>query len=113
AGAIYGQMPPLVNACLPPGEWQTYDIYFESPRWNEQGELVKKAVATVIQNGVIIQDHYELAGCTDGIGAVPWKSPGDYARKHAPEVFVGIQGDHAAGIRYRNIWIRSMHLGEQ
>jgi hypothetical protein len=110
AGAIYGQMPPLVNACLPPGEWQTYDIYFESPRWNEQGELVKKAVITVIQNGIIIQDHYELTGCTDGIGAVPWKSLGDYTRKHPPEVFVGLQGDHAAGVRYRNIWIRSMNL---
>jgi hypothetical protein len=42
AGAIYGQSPPLVNASKPPGEWQTYDIIFESPRWNEQGELVKK-----------------------------------------------------------------------
>jgi hypothetical protein len=106
AGAIYGQMPPLVNACLPPGEWQTYDISFVSPRWNEQGELVKKAVITVKQNGVTVQDHYELTGCTDGIGAVPWKSIGDYTRKHPPEVFIGIQGDHAPGVRFRNIWIR-------
>ena len=33
-GALYGQTPPLVNACKPPGEWQTYDIIFESPRWD-------------------------------------------------------------------------------
>ena len=112
AGAVYGQMPPLVNVCLPPGEWQTYDITFESPRWNEQGELVKKAVITVVQNGVIIQDHYELTGCTDGIGGVAWKSIGNYNRKHAPEVFVGFQGDHAPGVRFRNIWIRPMHLGK-
>jgi len=112
AGAVYGQMPPLVNVCLPPGEWQTYDITFESPRWNEQGELVKKAVITVVQNGVIIQDHYELTGCTDGIGGVAWKSIGNYNRKHAPEVFVGLQGDHAPGVRFRNIWIRPMHPEE-
>jgi hypothetical protein len=112
AGAIYGQMPPLVNACLPPGEWQTYDIYFESPRWNEQGELVKKAVVTVIQNGVKVQDHYELTGCTDGIGAVPWKTPGDYTRKHPPEMFVELQY-HNGAVHYRNIWIRSMLAGEK
>ena len=111
AGAIYGQMPPLVNACLPPGEWQTYDIYFESPRWNEQGELVKKAIITVIQNGIIVQNHYELTGCTDGIGGVPWKSLGDYSRKHSPEVFVELQY-HNNAVRYRNLWIRSMHPGE-
>ena len=45
AAAIYGQSPPLVNASTAPGQWQTYDIIFESPRWNEKGELVKKAVA--------------------------------------------------------------------
>ena len=109
AGAIYGQMPPLVNACLPPGEWQTYDISFESPRWNEKGELVKKAVVTVLQNGIVVQDHYELTGCTDGIGAVPWKSLGNYDRKHAPEMFVELQ-DHNNPVHYRNIWIRPLHL---
>lgn len=112
AGAIYGQMPPMANVCLPPGEWQTYDITFESPRWNEKGELVKKAIITVVHNGVIVQDHYELTGCTDGIGGVPWKSLGNYSRKHSPEVFVGLQGDHAAGVRFRNIWIRPMHPEE-
>jgi hypothetical protein len=110
AGAIYGQMPPLVNACLPPGEWQTYDIFFESPRWNDQGELIKKAIVTVIQNGVIVQNHTELTGCTDGIGAVPWKTLGDYTRKHPPELFVELQYHHNP-VRFRNIWIRSLGLG--
>src|SRR5208283_5254453 len=50
AAAIYGQNPPLVNACKPPGEWQTYDILFESPRWNDKGDLVKKACITVLHN---------------------------------------------------------------
>src|ERR1035438_4853804 len=56
---------PLVNASKPPGEWQTYDIVFESSRWNEQGELVKKACISVLHNGVVVQNHYELTGCTD------------------------------------------------
>ena len=112
AGAIYGQSPPLVNACKPPGEWQTYDIIFESPRWNAQGELTKKAIITVLQNGVVIQNHYELAGMTDGINAaLPWKSLSKYPAPHAPEVFVELQ-DHKNPVRFRNIWIRPLHLGE-
>jgi len=72
AAALYGQQPPLVNASRPPGEWQTYDILFESPRWNAQGELTKKAVITVLHNGIVVQNHYELTGGTDGInGSVP------------------------------------------
>ena len=111
AGAIYGQAPPLMNASKPPGEWQSYDIIFESPRWNEKGELVKKAVITVLHNGIVIQNHYELAGQTDGIGTVPWKSQSRYPAPHAAEVFIELQ-DHPGPDRFRNIWIRSLHLGE-
>jgi len=111
AAAIYGQSPPLVNACKPPGEWQTYDIIFESPRWNDQSELVKKAVITVLHNGVVVQNHYELAGITDGITSeVPWKTLSKYSRPHPPEVFIELQY-HNNPLRYRNIWIR--RLGEQ
>jgi hypothetical protein len=112
AGAIYGQSPPLVNASKPPGVWQTYEIIFESPRWNDRGELVKKAVITVLHNGVVIQNHYELAGMTDGInGAEPWKSLSKYPAPHPPEVFIELQ-DHKNPVRFRNIWIRPLHLGE-
>jgi len=111
AAAIYGQSPPLVNASKPPGEWQTYDIIFESPRWNEQGELVKKACVTVLHNGVVAQHRYEFAGITDGItGEVPWKSLAKYSRPHPPEVFIELQ-DHSNPVRYRNIWVRT--LGEK
>jgi hypothetical protein len=106
--AVYGQMPPLVNACKPPGEWQTYDIIFESPRWNDKGELIKKAAITVLHNGVVVQNHYELVGMTDGInGDVPWKSASKYGAPHAPEVFVALQ-DHNNPVRFRNIWIRTL-----
>jgi hypothetical protein len=111
AAAIYGQSPPLVNASKPPGEWQTYDIIFESPRWNEDKKLIKQAVITVLHNGVVVQNHYELQGGTDGInGDVPYKTATKYARPHPPEVFIELQ-DHTNPVRFRNIWIRSLHLG--
>jgi hypothetical protein len=108
--AMYGQSPPLVNASKPPGDWQTYDIIFESPRWNDQKELMKKAVVTVLHNGVVVQNHYELMGATDGIGSVPWKSLSKYPTPHAPEVFIQLQY-HNNPVRFRNIWIRK--LGER
>ncbi len=111
AGAIYGQSPPLVNASRPPGEWQTYDIIFESPRWKDTGELVKKAIVTVLHNGVVVQNRYELVGGTDGISnQVPFKTLSKYPRPHPPEVFVELQ-DHSSPVRYRNIWVRL--LGER
>jgi hypothetical protein len=107
AAAIYGQVPPLVNASKPPGEWQSYDIIFESPRWNEKGELVKQAALTVLHNGVVVHHRYELTGATDGISReVPWKTLSKYSQ-HEPEVFVGLQ-DHDNPVRYRNIWIRPL-----
>jgi hypothetical protein len=113
ASAVYGQSPPLVNACKPPGEWQTYDILFESPRWNEKGGLIKKATVTVLHNGVVTQNHYELVGCTDGINPsiVPYHSASKYSSPHDPKVFIQLQ-DHNNPVRFRNIWIRPMHLGE-
>ena len=112
AGAVYGQSPPLVNASKPPGEWQTYDILFESPRWNGKGELVKKAVVTVLHNGVVVQNRCELVGGTDGINsAVPYYSTSKYPPPHPPEVFIELQ-DHPGPDRFRNIWIRSLHLAE-
>ena len=112
AAAIYGQSPPLVNSSKPPGEWQTYDILFESPRWNEKGELSKKAIITVLHNGVVVQNRYEFTGGTDGISdTVPWRTLSKYPAPHPPECFIELQ-DHANPVRFRNIWIRSMHLGE-
>ena len=106
--AIYGQSPPLVNASKPPGQWQTYDIIFESPHWNQQGRLIKKAIITVLHNGVVVQNHYELAGMTDGINSeVPWKSLSKYPQPQPREVFVELQ-DHNNPVRYRNIWIRAL-----
>lgn len=95
----------MVNASKPPGVWQTYDIIFESPRWNEQGELLKKAVITVLYNGVVIHNRYEILGNTR------WKTLAAYGRPHPPEVFIQLQ-DHNDPVRYRNVWIRSLRMND-
>jgi hypothetical protein len=64
AGAVYGQYPPLANASRPPGEWQTYDVIFRRPRFNEDGSLLRPAQITLFHNGVLVQDNVELRGPT-------------------------------------------------
>jgi len=99
AGALYGQFPPLVNASLPPGQWQTYDIVFRAPVF-EEGRLVRPARATVFHNGVLVQDAQEL------IGATAHKTVATYVA-HAPEAPLMLQ-DHGNPVRYRNVWIRRL-----
>lgn len=70
---------------------------------------MKNAVVTVLHNGVVIQNHYELIGMIDGINsAVRWNSASKYAVPHEPEMFIALQ-DHKNPVRFRNIWIRSIH----
>jgi Domain of Unknown Function (DUF1080) len=108
AGALYGQVPPLVNPCKPAGEWQTYDIIWESPRWNDKGELTHKACATVIFNGVVVQNRSEFIGRTEGIGdGVAYKAKPFY-QQHDPAVFIQLQNHHSNPVRFRNIWIRDL-----
>ena len=69
-GGICRVAAPLVNACLPPGEWQTYDIDFRAPRFSKNGEKVADAVISVIHNGIAIHENVKIPGCTGGgIGA--------------------------------------------
>jgi hypothetical protein len=100
AGAIYKQRPPLVNACRKPGEWQTYDIIWTAPRFNEQGELVEPAYITAFQNGVLIQNHFQIEGDT------PYDRPPRYS-KHADKLPIGLQF-HGNPVRFRNIWVREI-----
>ena len=99
AGSIYGQWPPLVNASRKPGEWQTYDIIFEAPKFEGQ-KLVKPAFVTVIHNGVVTQHRKEI------IGRMAHRVVGTYA-PHAAEGPLGLQ-DHDVPVRYRNIWVRRL-----
>lgn len=100
AGAIYKQWPPLVNACRKPGEWQTYDIIFTAPRFDQAGKLVKPAYLTVLHNGVLIQNHAELQGST------AWDKAPQYTA-HPPKLPFSIQ-DHGNPVQFRNIWIREL-----
>ena len=99
AGAMYGQFPPLVNASKAPGKWQSYDIIFETPRW-EGEKLVKKGAVTVIHNGVVLHHRKEF------IGAVAHKNVGKYS-PHPPKGPIVLQ-DHGNPMRFRNIWIREL-----
>ena len=99
ATAIYGQTPPLVNASLPPGKWQSYDIVFNGPRFKD-GKLERPAFVTIFHNGVLTQNHTQLTGTT------PHRAVGTYA-PHAEKGFISLQ-DHGNPMRFRNIWIREL-----
>ncbi len=101
AGALYGQIPPLVNASKPPGTWQSYDIIWESPRWDADKKIAKKANVTVIHNGVVQHHKREYTGTT------PHQNNGNYDRPQAPEMYIELQ-DHNNPMRFRNIWLRKI-----
>ncbi|MCL5281703.1 MAG: DUF1080 domain-containing protein [Planctomycetes bacterium] len=101
--ALYGRSVPLVNACRKPGEWQSYDIVFHRAHFGKDGKIVTKPTFTVLQNGVLVQDHVTLEGGTQ------WNGP------HAISPFRAIPDkgpiqlqDHGNPVRYRNIWIRPL-----
>ena len=103
-GGLYGQTPPLANACRPSGEWQTYDIFFEAPRFGPSHELLRPASVTVVQNGVLLHHKQAL------IGPTGHKSLASY-KKDTPEVGPIALQDHGNRVRFRNIWIRT--IGEE
>ncbi len=101
AGSIYGQYPPLVNAARKPGEWQTYDIIFEAPRFDGE-KLETPAFVTVFHNGVLLHHRKEM------MGPMRHKRPTEYS-PHKPELGVLLQA-HGNPVRYRNIWARRLDL---
>jgi hypothetical protein len=100
AAAVYGQTPPLVNACRPPGRWQTYDIVFHRPRFAADGAVRDSARVTVFHNGVLVQDNTSITG---------WTVHGSRAHyaKHPDRLPLLLQ-DHGDPVRFRNIWVREL-----
>jgi len=99
-GAIYKQYPPLVNVSRKPGEWQTYDIVFEAPKFDFNGKVTKPAYITVLQNGVLVQNHVEILGST------AYDKPAAY-EPHPEKAPLQLQ-NHGNPVKFRNIWIREI-----
>ena len=102
AGSIYKQNPPLMNANRKPGEWQTYDVVWTAPVFNEDGSRKTAAYVTVFFNGVLVQNHFELTGETRYIGQ-PF-----YKKYDAAPIKLQAHGDPSEPISYRNIWVREI-----
>jgi len=100
AASLYGQFPPAVNACRPPGQWQSYDIVFRRPRFDQDGGLVSPARLTVFHNGIVVHDARELTGPTAHKARPPYKA-------HADRLPISLQ-DHGDPVRFRNIWVRDL-----
>jgi hypothetical protein len=103
AGSIYKQSIPLVNANRKPGEWQTYDVIWTAPTFSADGSLSAPAYVTVLFNGVLVQNHYQLQGETLYIGR-PFYRPYDRA-----PIKLQAHGDKSEPDSFRNIWIRELN----
>jgi hypothetical protein len=99
ASAVYAETPPLVNASRKAGEWQTYDIVFHQPVWAD-GKLKYPGSVTVLHNGVLTQDHWEMEGLSTHCRRRP-------LAPHATQLPLQLQ-DHGNPVRFRNIWIREI-----
>lgn len=103
-GSVYKQSVPLANACKKPGEWQTYDIIWTAPRFNADGSLKSSARVTLLQNGVLLQNNFELKGPTQYVG-----HPSYVGKAHGPSpIKLQAHGDKSEPDSFRNIWVREL-----
>jgi hypothetical protein len=92
----------LANSCKKPGEWQSYDVVWTAPRFNDDGSLKTPAYVTVFHNGILVQNHTEIKGQTMYIGQ-------PFYKKHGPcPIKLQAHGDKSEPISFRNIWVRQL-----
>ena len=99
AGSIYKQHMPLVNATRKAGEWQTYDVVFNAPRFSEGGSLISPARITVLHNGVVVQNNTSIWGSTNYRGLPAYEPHGKGS--------IRLQ-DHGNPVSFRNVWVREL-----
>ena len=93
-GGIYSLVKPTVNMCLPPLQWQTYDVEFTNAVCDDSGKKIKNSRITLKHNGVVVHDNVELKGKTGGARNEPEGTPG----------ILRLQG-HGNPLQFRNIWV--------
>jgi Domain of Unknown Function (DUF1080) len=103
AASIYKQSAPLVNPNRKPGEWQSYDVVWTAPTFNDDGSLKTPAYVTAFFNGVLVQNHFELKGQTLYIGQ-PF-----YKKYDSAPIKLQAHGDQSQPISFRNIWVRELN----
>jgi len=100
AASVYGQTPPMVNACRKPGQWQTFDIIFFAPVF-KNGKLEKPAYVTVLHNGVLVHHNQKIYGPT-GHRILP-----NYDKPISERLPLGLSA-HNNPVRFQNIWLRPL-----
>lgn len=100
-GAIYRISAPYLNMCLPPLQWQTYDIEFRAARFDREGNLTENARMTVVHNGVLIQKDLEMPRGTSGHAKKPPALP-----RERPDA-IRLQS-HENCVQFRNIWVEEL-----
>lgn len=98
-GSVYKQVIPMVNASSKTGEWNTFDIYYTAPRFRANGTVETPAYITLIHNGVLTLNHFEIQGTIQYIGIPKYELHDKAAIK--------LQG-HGSEVSFRNIWIREL-----
>ena len=114
ASSIYKQHIPLVNSTRKPGEWQVYDIIFNEPKFNAEGQKIKSGSFTIFLNGVLVHNNVEILGTTEYIGVpkngrddMPGDRGSDYESPEYSRRTLTLQ-DHGDLVSYRNIWMRKL-----